>query len=54
MNSMLFQTKDSAAFKRFTEIKKDSKQLTQDLNEMRSGLESKFLKLKELIQSSLK
>ena len=43
-----------SAFKRFTEIKEDSKQHTQDLNEMRSGLESKFLKLKELIQSNLK
>ena len=41
-------------FKRLTEIKEDSKQRTQDLNEMRSSLESKCLKLKELIQSNLK
>ena len=43
-----------SAFKRFTEIKEDSKQHTNDLNEIERGLEDKFLKLKESIQSNLK
>ena len=40
------------AFKRLTEIKEDSALHTQDLGDIRSIVESRFIKLRELIQSN--
>lgn len=42
------------AFKRMTEIKEDSALHTQDLSDIRSIVESRFIKLRELIQSNQK
>ena len=42
------------AFKRLTEIKEDSALHTQDLGDIRSIVESRFIKLRELIQSNQK
>ena len=42
------------AFKRLTEIKEDSALHTQDLSDIRSIVESRFIKIRELIQSNQK
>ena len=42
------------AFKRLTEIKEDSALHTQDLSDIRSIVKSRFIKIRELIQSNQK